>query len=87
MTQSIARAPDGVMILPLKEHKDFRGTFTEFAVASVVGMEFKQVNILRTRAYCCRGLHMNTIPQYKLVTVLEGEMLQVLVDFRRPRKK
>lgn len=57
-----------------------RRTFAELGIHT----EFVQDNLSWSRQNCIRGMHFqNPAPQAKLVTVLEGEVFDVVVDLRR----
>jgi dTDP-4-dehydrorhamnose 3,5-epimerase len=80
---------DGAWIIKPKVWGDSRGFFLESfrkSWLSDVGeqVEFVQDNLSRSKQNTLRGLHYQlNKPQAKLVTVLKGEVLDVLVDIRR----
>jgi len=79
----------GVLIIEPKVHGDKRGFFLEAFQAdryAAAGLHrpFVQDNLSRSTHGVLRGLHLqNPGPQGKLVTVLNGEVLDVAVDVRR----
>jgi dTDP-4-dehydrorhamnose 3,5-epimerase len=82
--------PDVLVILP-RVVSDTRGYFVESfnkrALADVIGnVEFVQDNQSLSRApFTIRGLHfqINSSAQAKLIRVLQGSVLDVVVDLRR----
>lgn len=81
--------PDVIVVEP-KPFGDARGFFMEAYKASVyqangVTSQFVQDNLARSVGGVLRGLHYQKDPAAcaKLVTVLEGEVLDVAVDMRR----
>jgi dTDP-4-dehydrorhamnose 3,5-epimerase len=79
----------GVLVFQPKVHGDERGFFLEtfhsekYAQAGVAG-PFVQDNLSKSKRGVLRGLHFQwPLPQGKLVTVLEGEVLDVVVDIRK----
>lgn len=87
----IETAIAGVKLIRPRRHGDARGFFSEvynrraFAEAGI-DLDFVQDNQARSAARgTLRGLHFQTPPfaQTKLVRVLEGAILDVVVDLRR----
>ena len=81
---------DGLVLLESKRFADDRGFFTELykqSVFELVGLptHFPQDNLSFSKKGVIRGLHFQKPPygQGKLVTVLQGEALDVVVDIRR----
>ena len=79
----------GVMLLHPKVHGDERGFFLErfnqrtFEAATGLKCHFVQDNHSRSAQGVLRGLHYQVQqPQGKLVSVLQGEILDVAVDIR-----
>ena len=80
----------GLLIFEPKVFKDSRGYFFEsfnkrtFADAGING-EFVQDNESKSERGVLRGLHyqLNPMAQSKLVRVVEGEVLDVVVDIRK----
>ncbi|MEL0318784.1 MAG: dTDP-4-dehydrorhamnose 3,5-epimerase [Flavobacteriaceae bacterium] len=80
-----------VLLLQPEKHRDNRGSFTEgynqkvFAVATGLQLHFCQDNYTTSKKGVLRGLHYQLPPysQSKLVTVLEGRVLDVVVDVRK----
>ena len=80
-----------VLLLKTDRHKDIRGTFTvsynndEFT--DIVGRQinFCQDNLVYSRKGVIRGLHYQLPPfsQSKLVTAIQGTVLDVVVDVRK----
>lgn len=80
---------DGSLVLEPKVFGDARGFFFEqwnrrrFAEAGIE-LDFVQDNVSLSRRGILRGLHaQNPHPQGKLVSVLQGEVYDVVVDLRR----
>lgn len=79
---------DSLVIQP-KIHGDDRGFFQELwsdrsELAERIGTPFVQDNLSRSSRGVLRGLHFqNPRPQAKLVHVLDGEILDVIVDLRQ----
>jgi dTDP-4-dehydrorhamnose 3,5-epimerase len=78
----------GVLIIEPKVFGDARGFFTEIYQSdryaeSGIKARFVQDNLSRSSVGVLRGLHFqNPNPQGKLVTVLQGAVLDVAVDVR-----
>jgi dTDP-4-dehydrorhamnose 3,5-epimerase len=78
----------GVLLFEPKVHGDARGFFMETWQArryreAGIGEDFVQDNLSRSRRGVLRGLHMqHPHPQGKLISVLEGEVFDVVVDIR-----
>ena len=77
----------GAMLLSLPVHPDDRGYFTEAYVAARyaaagIGEAFVQDNLSFSRRNVLRGLHGDTRPASKLVSVLAGEAYDVVADLR-----
>jgi dTDP-4-dehydrorhamnose 3,5-epimerase len=80
----IATPFDEVALFELASHRDDRGELLELYRCDVGGPVFVQANFTRSRAGVLRGLHYQlTRPQGKLVTVVRGEVFDVVVDVRR----
>ncbi|WP_086476191.1 dTDP-4-dehydrorhamnose 3,5-epimerase [Arenibacter amylolyticus] len=88
---TITESPlNGCFILEPQIHKDHRGLFFEsyhkknFEEATGYSVDFVQDNISVSRKGVLRGLHFQTgeYAQAKLVQVLQGEVLDVVVDLR-----
>lgn len=79
-----------VLLIKTDRHKDIRGTFTvsynNDDFAAIVGRQinFCQDNITRSHKGVLRGLHYQLPPnsQSKLVSVLEGHVIDIVVDMR-----
>jgi len=84
----IKTAIPGVVVIEPKVFGDARGFFTELYQAdryaeSGISRTFVQDNLSRSARNVLRGLHIqNPKPQGKLVTVLNGAVLDVAVDVR-----
>ena len=83
----------GLLLIQPSVHRDDRGYFAEFyneRKLSAHGIEklFTQDNVSRSKAGVVRGLHFQRPPyaQCKLVGVLEGRVLDVVVDLRKQSK-
>ena len=80
---------EGVLHIEPKVFGDTRGFFFEFwnetdFAASGFRWKFVQDNISRSSKGVLRGLHFqNPRPQGKLVTVLDGDVFDVVVDLRK----
>jgi len=78
----------GVRIIEPDVHTDDRGAFLETWNARDYGKQglnvsFVQDNLSRSRRHVLRGLHFqNPRPQGKLISVLKGEVFDVVVDVR-----
>lgn len=78
----------GVRVIEPDVHADERGAFLETWNARDYGkhgidVTFVQDNLSRSRRHVLRGLHFqNPRPQGKLISVLEGEVYDVVVDIR-----
>lgn len=79
---------EGLLVIEPKVFDDDRGSFAEvFQVARYreygIDHAFVQDNLSRSLRGVIRGLHFQkTNPQGKLVTCLQGEVLDVVVDLR-----
>ncbi len=81
----------GCFIIEPKVFKDERGIFFEsyrkndFERATGQNIEFVQHNQSISKRGVLRGLHLQTgeFEQSKLITVVKGEVLDVVVDFRK----
>ena len=79
----------GPVLLKLNKYSDSRGFFTERykdEYKKILGIEtsFIQDNFSRSVKNVVRGLHMQHSPgQGKIVTCLNGEILDVIVDVRK----
>ena len=72
------------MLLEAAAHRDDRGELQELFRRDAGEPPFVQANFTRSRAGVLRGLHYQlTRPQGKLVTVVRGEVFDVVVDLRR----
>lgn len=85
----IEEAPlPGAAVLNIDVFGDDRGWFMEMWNAdryhmSGLDVDFVQDNLSRSKSRVLRGLHFqNPKPQGKLVTVLQGEVYDVIVDIR-----
>lgn len=78
----------GVKVIEPDVHTDDRGAFLETWNARDYGkhgldMTFVQDNLSRSQQHVLRGLHFqNPRPQGKLISVLKGEVYDVVVDIR-----
>lgn len=78
----------GVKIIEPDVYTDHRGAFLETWNARDYGkkglnVSFVQDNLSRSRRHVLRGLHFqNPRPQGKLISVLKGEVFDVVVDIR-----
>jgi dTDP-4-dehydrorhamnose 3,5-epimerase len=81
---------NGVIIFEPNVHKDTRGFFLESWNKSIfnnltnLDVEFVQDNLSRSSKHVIRGLHYQLLkPQGKFVKVINGEILDVIVDLRK----
>jgi dTDP-4-dehydrorhamnose 3,5-epimerase len=78
----------GVRVIEPDVHTDDRGSFLETWNAREYGKEglnmtFVQDNLSRSNRHVLRGLHFqNPRPQGKLISVLKGEVYDVVLDIR-----
>ncbi len=78
----------GVRLLRRTIHTDERGTFDVIwnaaeCAAAGIAEDFVQDNLIITRRGTLRGMHYQSRhPQGKLLTVLEGEVYDAIVDLR-----
>lgn len=74
---------DGVLVIQQSVYHDIRGQFMESCRASDFPVTFVQDNVSISKGGVIRGLHYQiTRPQAKLVTVMNGAILDVAVDIR-----
>ena len=82
---------EGLLVIEPKVYKDSRGFFFEsynkrtFQEITGQDVDFIQDNLSRSGYGVLRGLHfqINPFGQSKLVTVLKGEVLDVVLDIRK----
>ena len=77
---------EGVKILDGSRHQDERGFFEEwYGKNTLENFEVMQANLSRSNLGVIRGLHFSFEEnnQAKLVKCIEGEIWDVVVDFRR----
>tara|TARA_Y100000816_G_scaffold95781_1_gene66500 strand:- start:127 stop:666 length:540 start_codon:yes stop_codon:yes gene_type:complete len=80
----------GIIIIDSEEFKDERGTFSEKfnlkkfrKISTRRNINFVQDNISVSKKGVFRGLHFqHKFPQAKLISVLSGEILDIVVDLR-----
>ena len=84
---------EGILIIKPNVFRDSRGCFLEsFNIEKykkiLGGVSFVQDNLSNSMKNVLRGIHFQTPPfgQGKLVQVLQGEVLDVVVDLRRKSK-
>lgn len=83
---------EGVKLIPIDTFRDSRGSFTEIFnsnVASQIDLShFSQTNYLESVGGAIRGLHFQNSEygQNKLLTVLKGEIFDVILDLRKNSK-
>lgn len=81
---------NGLVILERKSFNDSRGNFTEFFNEKLFNklvdtkVDFLQDNIVNSTKNVLRGLHyqFNPFAQSKLISVIKGEIFDVVVDIR-----
>ena len=84
-------AVTGVWEFVPRVHRDHRGTFCELFTSEALvqhagrGLELAQLNVSTSHRNVVRGIHYTsgTLGQAKLVTCLQGTVLDVVVDLRR----
>ena len=85
---------NGIIIIDSEEFKDSRGSFTENfnlkkfrKISKKRKINFVQDNLSISKKGVFRGLHFqHKYPQAKLVSVLAGEILDIVVDLRKSSK-
>ena len=78
---------EGLIILKSEVHKDNRGFFKEISKKKILNKNLVFDCLSRSKKNTIRGLHFQRKnPQGKLITVVEGEILDVAVDLR-PKSK
>lgn len=88
MFEIVSSKLENVKVLSLTRFKDQRGFFQEIYhhkkyAKNELNLEFVQDNYSYSQKNVIRGLHFQTEnPQGKLVTVLQGRILDVFVDIR-----
>lgn len=76
-----------LIILRSEVHKDNRGFFKEISKKKVLKKNLVFDCLSRSKKNTIRGLHFQkTNPQGKLITVVEGEIIDVAVDLRKKSK-
>ena len=76
-----------LVILKSEVHKDNRGFFKEISKKKILKNNLVFDCLSRSKRNTVRGLHFQTKnPQGKLITVVEGEILDVAVDLRKNSK-
>ena len=85
---------NGIIIIDSEEFKDSRGSFSENfnlkkfrKISKKRKINFVQDNLSVSKKGVFRGLHFqHKYPQAKLVSVLSGEILDIVVDLRKSSK-
>ena len=85
---------NGIIIIDSEEFKDSRGSFSENfnlkkfrKISKKRKINFVQDNLSISKKGVFRGLHFqHKYPQAKLVSVLAGEILDIVVDLRKSSK-
>ncbi len=85
---------NGIIIIDLEEFQDSRGRFSENfnlknfkKISKRRNINFVQDNLSISKKGVFRGLHFQyKYPQAKLVSVLSGEILDIVVDLRKSSK-
>ena len=85
---------NGIIIIDSEEFKDSRGSFTENfnlkkfrKISKKRKINFVQDNLSISKKGVFRGLHFqHKYPQAKLVSVISGEILDIVVDLRKSSK-
>lgn len=76
-----------LVLIQSKNHKDSRGHFREVFIKKILDKKFKFDCMSSSKQNVLRGLHyQKKNPQGKLITVLNGEIFDVAVDFRKKSK-
>lgn len=79
----------GVTLLTPPRYEDSRGVFRPvFAkrlhITEGISQNWAEMNVSETKPNCIRGLHFqDPHPQAKLITVISGEIWDVVVDLRK----
>lgn len=81
---------DGVLLIKPRVFTDLRGDFRETYleeryVEAGIDSKFVQDNLVHSEKNVFRGLHFQLPPyeQAKLITVITGEILDVVIDLRK----
>ena len=85
---------NGIIIIDSEEFKDSRGSFSENfnlkkfrKISKKRKINFVQDNLSVSKKGVFRGLHFQyKFPQAKLISVLSGEILDIVVDLRKSSK-
>ena len=76
-----------LVIIKSEVHKDNRGFFKEISKKKVLKKNLIFDCLSRSKKNTVRGLHFQkTNPQGKLITVVEGEIIDIAVDLRKNSK-
>ena len=76
-----------LLILKTNIYKDKRGFFKEVFREKILNKKFIFTCLSYSKKNILRGFHMQLKkPQAKLITVIRGEILDVVVDFRKNSK-
>jgi dTDP-4-dehydrorhamnose 3,5-epimerase len=79
----------GITVIKTNFHNDKRGKFGEIFSKYIyfendIGVDFLQDNFSISKKNCLRGLHYRKFkPQAQLLTILEGEIFDVVLDLRK----
>ncbi len=84
----------GILLIDVEEFKDSRGSFSENfnlkkfrKLSKRKNINFVQDNLSTSKKGVFRGLHFQyKFPQAKLISVLSGEILDIVVDLRKSSK-
>ena len=77
----------GLLILKTKIYEDKRGFFKEVFRKKILNKKFIFYCLSYSKKNILRGLHMQLKkPQAKLITVVQGKILDVVVDLRKNSK-
>ena len=77
----------GLIILKTEVYKDNRGFFKEVFKKKILKKELIFDCLSRSKKNTIRGLHFQKFnPQGKLITVVEGEVIDIAVDLRKNSK-
>lgn len=71
-------------IISLDKHEDKRGQFWQIWQKNGVNVYPEQINLSFSKAGTVRGLHFQKgCPQEKFLTVISGEIIDIIVDIRK----
>ena len=76
-----------LLIIDGKQYSDNRGYLRELMSEKEIGSKFKFTIVSKSKKNVLRGLHFqNNKPQGKYISVIQGKILDVVVDIRKNSK-